>query len=363
MQAHFQKSKPATCTVLPVSATATSLFAHSLPKILALVNEKFTIETTYLKHTISSDQICLVKDTQRSFGELLLALYEFHLYENLLDEFFWYISVLTSRGFERNYFEQMIRTWTIAIHSVVKPPESHELVRPLQWLTGHLSLLYEQRALAEEGHAQELAPFLELLLKKKRKEAAEYVLSRSTQGVSLEKLYAELLTLSLREIGRLWQKNSISVVDVHVATDICRYIMMRLADSVTPEAALPYTALVTCVPGEEHETASEIVENYLETKGWQILSMGHIAPEADIIRALEAHTPDVVFLSVTLCINLPSAKALTLKIRHAAPQVKIVIGGRAAVCAREVLMHCADAIVESIGETHIHALTLVSSHA
>jgi len=350
--------------LLPVSQVAVSIFEQSFPKILALVNEKFALETRFLDRDISCEQICMVRDTHKRFGELLLAIYQFHLYDHLIDEFSWYMSVLSSRGFEKSHLENMIKTWNIAIHSVIKPPESHELVGPLEWLYQNLSSLYEHLNAAEVKITEELQRFLGFLLKKDRKDATEYMLSLLKQGLSLESLYSDMLTSALKEIGRLWQKNEISVVDVHVATDICRYIMMRLADSIAPDdVLLPYKALVTCVPGEEHEMGAEILENYLETIGWQICSMGHIAPEADIIKAIVNSKPDVVFLSITLVSNLTSIKALAIKVREQKPNLKIVIGGHAAVLARDVLMNFADAIVNNIEEAHTRSLTLVSSHA
>ena len=102
---------------------------------------------------------------------------------------------------------------------------------------------------------------------------------------------------------------------------------------------------------------------YLEMKGWRVYSMGHIAPQEDIIKAIFTNKPDVVFLSITLVANLPAAKALAIKIREMLPEVKIIIGGRAAVLASDILKNFSDAIVKSIDEAHTRSLKFVSSHA
>jgi methanogenic corrinoid protein MtbC1 len=347
----------------PVSDAAVNTFEQSFPKILALVNEKYALETKYLDREVSSEQMSMLKDAHKRFGEFLLAIYEFHLYENLFNEFSWYVSVFSCRGFKKDYFDTIIKTWNIAIHSVVKPPESHELARPLEWMHQNLSLIFGRCDDPEIQLSEELKKFLAFLITKKRKAATDYILSLLKEGFTIEKLYSDLLPTILREIGRRWQKNVMSVVDVHIATDICRYTIMRLADSIPTELALGYKALVTCVPGEEHETGAELIENYLEIKGWEICSMGHIAPQEDIIQAIDANKPDVVLLSVTLVANLPTAKALTIKIRASESKVKIVMGGHAAMLARDRLKDYADIIVDSIEETHIHSLNLVDTHA
>jgi len=362
-QDSYQQMRKDVQNLLPVSESAVAIFEHSFPKVLALVNEKFALEIKFLGKTVTSDQMYMVRDAHKRFGELLLAVYEFNLYDHLIDELSWYICVLSSRGFERDYFDAMIKTWNIAIHSVISPPESHELARPLEWLHQNLSLIYKCRSTVGVQKSDELEKFLDFLLTKKRREAADYILSLIRQTFSVESLYSHLLPTALREIGRRWQENEMSVVDVHIATDICRYTIMRIADSITIEAELPYNALVSCVPGEEHEMGAEIVENYLEIKGWQVNSMGHIAPQGDIIKAIVSNKPDVVFLSITLVSNLPAAKALMLEIREREPEVKIVTGGHASVIASDALKNFSDAIVSSIEEGHTISLKLIGSHA
>ena len=135
----YQQAKEAARKLVPVSEEAITAFEQSFAKIVALVNEKFALQIKYVDTGISCGPLCVVKDTHKQFGELLLAVYEFHLYEHLLDEFSWYVSTLSNRGFEKDFFTTMIKTWHIAIHSVIKPPESHELARPLHYLQENLS--------------------------------------------------------------------------------------------------------------------------------------------------------------------------------------------------------------------------------
>ena len=305
----------------------------------------------------------MAREIHQQFGELLRASYEFNLYDHLQEDFCWYISVFCSRGFAIDYLERLLKAWNMAMHSVIKPPESHELTRPLDLLHQHLTSLYKTCTLDEVALPALLKPFVDHLLAKRRKDATDYILSLLTQGLSIERLYADVLTASLEALGRLWQKNDINVVDVHVATDICRYVMMRLADSLPISKALHYKALVTCVPGEAHEMGAEIMENYLEVKGWQMVSMGHIAPEEDIIEAITQSRPDVIFLSVILIAHLPAAKSLLKKIREVAPGFKIVVGGPAAVLARDALLEFSDAVAQGFEEAHTRSLQLVGSHA
>ena len=359
----YQQAREDANKLVPASEDAIAAFEQSFAKLVTLVNDRFALETKYTAAGATCGPLCVVKDIHKQFGDLLLAVYAFHLYEHLLDEFAWYISTLSNRGFDRDFFTAMIKTWHIAIHSVIKPPESHELARPLRYLQEHVSLIYRCAQTVDMPLSDELRPLVDSLVAKKRKDAADYMLSLLKQGRSIEHLYAELITGALQEVGQRWQKNEMSVVDVHVATDICRYIIMRLVDSMTPAKSLPYRALVTCVPGEEHEMGPELIENYLEMQGWDVYSMGHIAPEDDIMQAIATYKPDVVFLSVTLVANLPAARTLALKIRAQLPRAKIVMGGYAAVLAADILTRFSDLVVPTIEEAHTRSLQLMGAHA
>lgn len=360
---NYQQIRNDAQNLAPVSVEALEIFNQNFAKLLALVNEKFALETKFFEEDTCCGQIQIVKNVQKHFGELLLSVYEFQLFANLIDEFIWYISMLSSRGFEKKHFGKMLKAWTIAIQSAIRPPQSHELVRPLEFLYQNLHQLHDTQSSVEDQKTGQVAKLKDFLLRKKRKEAAEYMLSLLREGLSIETLCSNIITVTLEEIGTLWQKNRINVVDQHIATDICQYVVYRLLDSIFTEVQLPFKAIVSCVPGEEHEMGAEILESYLAFKGWQVSFMGHIAPQEDIIKAISTDRPDVVFLSVCLIANLPSAKALIMQVRKVLPEVNIIVGGRAAMLAREAVEHFSNAVVDSFYKAHTRALQLAGAHA
>jgi methanogenic corrinoid protein MtbC1 len=345
------------------SEKAIETFRHALPRLHLLVNERFMLETKLSPGEITPEQQDMIRDAHKYFGELLLGIYEFQLYEDLEDECSWYISTLFKQGCQQEYVRRMIKAWIISIHSIIKPPESDELVRPLEWvykqIPSYCVLLEEQEvALSQEGKH-----FLGLLLNKDRRVATEYILSLFSTGGIIEHIYSQVLTPALAQIGFLRHKSAISFSDEHAATDICRYIILRLFDSIPKERELPYRAVVSCVPGEEHELGAEILANYLEIKGWKVYFIGHGAPQKDILQAIMTDKPDIIFLSVILIAHLPAAKALLQNIRELVGPVKVVAGGQAAVRARKTLERFVDAITNSIEEAHKLSLGLVNRHA
>jgi methanogenic corrinoid protein MtbC1 len=349
-------------TVQP-SEKSRELFRDALPRLLLLVNDRFMLDTKFSPGGMSPEQQELIRDAHQYFGELLLSIYEFQLYEELENESSWYLSTLFKQGCQQEHLKKMIKAWILAIHSVIKPPESEELVQPLEWVYKQIPsycVLLEEK---EFALTEEVKHFLDLLLRKERRNATEYILSLSRKGGSIEHIYAQVLTPALAQIGFFRQKDTISFSDEHAATDICRYIILRLFDSILRDRELPYRAVVSCVPGEEHELGAEILANYLEIKGWKVFFIGHGAPQKDILQAIITDKPDIIFLSVILISHLPATKTLLQNIREMTNPVKVVVGGQAAVRAKETLEKFTDAVTNSIEEAHILSLEFVTRHA
>src|SRR5579872_4948173 len=73
-------------------------------------------------------------------------------------------------------------------------------------------------------------------------------------GMAVGEIYLEVFQAALREIGRLWQQNEISVADEHLATAITQAAMARLYEQVfswQPESG--HTLIAACADVERHE--------------------------------------------------------------------------------------------------------------
>ena len=281
----------------------------------------------------------------------------------LIDEFSWFVSVLHYRGFEKEYFDKTIDAWIMAIHGTIEPSLSRELVFPFRILQRNLSEFLKRSEITSEPENQAQREFANLLLEKKRRDATDYMMDLLKKGNRPNEVCSGVLMPALKQIGIMWQKNKISAADEHAATEICRYIIFRLCDSIPREKPLPYQALVSCVPGEEHEMGAEIMASYLESKGWRVYFVGHSAPEQDNIHAITKHKPDVVFLSVTLISNLPETVEFLKKIREIPLKTKIVLGGKAAIAAKETVQKFTDAVIDDYQEVHSKALELLGKNA
>ena len=347
----------------PVNSAALDLFNQTLPKLLVFVNEKFQLENRFLCEDACCKKTGLVEDFNRKFGVLLSGIYEFSLFEHFADEFSWLLTEQESRGLKRTFLKPDLNAWILGINSLIRRPESAELVQPLDCLRRYLPMVYAQLEAAEPALDEKAGQFVEHLLRKSRKFAAEFIIALIREGATIEQAYTQVLLPALTHMRHLWRKNQASAADVYVATDICRYIIFRVMDSIFGERNYPFKALVACVPDEEDVLGSEVFANFLEIKGWSVSYIGHGFSAEDILHAIETGEPQVVVLSAASISWLPAAKKLIGQIRASAPQVKLFLEGRAVQLCRRAFEPLVEGIVGGFDAGHAALLETVVPRA
>lgn len=346
-----------------ISDAGVDEMAERLPQALAMIGEKHKILHRYCSDQCLEQSLKLALELNQNLGRTLLAVYRFHLNAALVDEYAWFIRVLSSRGFKTGYFKQTLETWIMAIHALISPGPTKELTAPLECLLANLETISATMSPDQPVPDDELKIFLKFLLAKKRRAAVELVLAGVTKDLTAADQCHRLVIPALDMIGILWQENKITAADEHAATEICRYIIFRLYDLMPQTKPLSRKAVVSCVPGENHDLGAVLVANYLENKGWTVHFTGPSAPAADILKAAVDFTADAVFLSVTMVANLIAASELLKTLKTKAPGARSAVGGRAAAVAREILKTMADFVIQNLEEEYPMFLERIDRHA
>ncbi len=347
----------------PVSMEAATAFAASLPKLVRLVDERFQVEARHGGREEWNRHLPLLRDSHERFGATLRTVYRFGLNTALVEDFAWLVTVLHTRGLGTPCLRTMLDAWMAAIHGTIAPGFARQLVAPLRTLRRRLPALVREAEVAADQKPAEPPEFLRALLRKDREAAQKHIDALIGRGTEPLAICREVLVPALGELGTMWQRNRISAADEHTATEICKDIMVRLCNAVPREKRLPYSILIACAPGEEHEVGAHITASYLESKGWTVYFVGRSAPQSDIAAAVTEHRPNIVLVALTLIANLTAAVALVERLRDLAPEVKILAGGPGAVRARPVLEPLVDGLVEDAFRSHDVALASVEKRA
>lgn len=174
--------------------------------------------------------------------------------------------------------------------------------------------------------------YLRALLAGSRRDAMSVVDGAVQDGMGIRPLYLEVFQPVMREIGRLWQDNRITVADEHLATAITQAAMARLYDQLFSGGAQPGPLLVAaCADQERHELGLRMICDVLEMEGWDTIFLGASVPVEDLVQMVTERKPEVVALSASIAPHVARVRAAIDGIRAAVPEggPVIVVGGRA----------------------------------
>lgn len=169
-------------------------------------------------------------------------------------------------------------------------------------------------------------------LRRGERNAAFRVLDRALDGgAELRDLYLGIVEPAMREVGRLWEQNEISVAEEHVATAITQAAMSRVFERIFHWQDVRTPRLVAaCVEDERHQIGLRMLCDLLEVDGWDTTYLGASVPTEDLVAYVRKTEPAAIALSATIAPHVPYVRDAIAAIRaatRAKPPV-IAVGGR-----------------------------------
>jgi MerR family transcriptional regulator, light-induced transcriptional regulator len=173
--------------------------------------------------------------------------------------------------------------------------------------------------------------YVEAVLEPDARRARRLVADACDAGTPVAWLYLGVVQPALHEIGRLWQEAKIGVANEHLATQITAAVMAELAGRIQPGGAAGEgrRAIVSCSPGEMHVLGGQMVSDFLEADGWEVLPLGADTPAEELARLAREEGVDVVALSTALPVHLLAAGTACAALRRLPDPPFIVAGGQA----------------------------------
>ncbi len=170
---------------------------------------------------------------------------------------------------------------------------------------------------------------LEALLRLDAAAAREILESALAADMPLARIYSGLVPPLMREIGRLWQMNEISVSHEHYCSAAIQSILSGFYGRVfgaTPRSGR--SILVACVEGEQHEIGARTLADVFELSGWRTSFLGANLPSRDLVRLIREsnYRPDLIALSATIPAHLTKLASTMAAIRDGS-NPPIMVGG------------------------------------
>jgi methylmalonyl-CoA mutase cobalamin-binding domain/chain len=181
---------------------------------------------------------------------------------------------------------------------------------------------------------QRLSPlastYMHALLGGYRQAAAEVVFDAAQRGESVSELCLQVFQPALREVGRLWQMNKISVAQEHFFSAATQVVMSQLLPREFPEERLGHGVVIACVRDELHDLGARMVANFFEMAGWDTYFCGANTPHAAVAQLLFERAADVLVASATMGYHMHAVQELIEAVRAdtRCARVHIMVGGR-----------------------------------
>jgi methanogenic corrinoid protein MtbC1 len=148
-------------------------------------------------------------------------------------------------------------------------------------------------------------------------------------GTGPAEIYLELLQPALYEVGRQWEHGEAGIAHEHIATAIAQGLLGALGAGMRVPPRGGRLAILACTPGEQHSLGVQMLGDFLESVGWEVLQLGASLPAEDLVALAADEQPDVVGLSTATPALLGAAQDTVARLRMLRPTPYVVVGGMA----------------------------------
>jgi methanogenic corrinoid protein MtbC1 len=234
-----------------------------------------------------------------------------------------------SRGLPSDYIEILPELWTGALEDQMGP-RAGPIVQVLEWMSRHRDAWTPGEGTLVDGGAPEDASRLCGTLLSGDGPGARSVLKRAMdEGATLPDVFVDLVQPALYEIGHRWEEGRITAAQEHLASALVARVLAGLEQPVGP--AEGRIAVVTTAPSETHEFGAWMAADVLRTAGWTVHFLGSQLPVEGCLHYLRGVRCDLLAISVTLEIHLPSLQRLIQELRAdpSLAAVPVLVGGQA----------------------------------
>jgi methanogenic corrinoid protein MtbC1 len=193
--------------------------------------------------------------------------------------------------------------------------------------------------------------------------AAVIMDERAAEGADLRDLYLGWLGPAALQLGKWWDEDKITFVNVTIGTGRIYAIMRRLRRSIKPPRfPVEKVTLFALVPGEDHSLGIKMAADLFRKDGWSVdlqVSLDHDA----LVNHIAASRQVLIGLSAAGEHALPGLAKLLLAIRVCAPEAMVLISGNIVNdCAEQIALMDFDAVCSDFGEAKSWADALWTNH-
>ena len=173
--------------------------------------------------------------------------------------------------------------------------------------------------------------FAKLMLSHDEEPAFAAVMSYRARGVSIERLYLDLLAPAARFLGELWDEDLCTFTDVTVGLGRLQRVLRELSPafgSLVDHPVAGRNVLLLPTPGEQHTFGLVIVGEFFRRAGWSVSGAGWFAG-ADAGSLVAGEWFDAIGFSLGAEIHLGALADTIRTVKHEScnREIVVLVGG------------------------------------
>ncbi len=173
--------------------------------------------------------------------------------------------------------------------------------------------------------------FAKLMLADDEELSFQAVTAHRARGVSIDRLYLDLLAPSARFLGELWDADLCTFTDVTVGLGRLQRVLRELSPAFggsVDHPAAGRNALLLPAPGEQHTFGLVIVGEFFRRAGWSVSGAGWFSG-ADAGSLVAAEWFDVIGFSLGAEIHLDALADTIRTVKHEScnREIVVLVGG------------------------------------
>ncbi len=180
--------------------------------------------------------------------------------------------------------------------------------------------------------APQIVRLARIVVERDLETAVEFVQTLIYDGLSIDRVFMEVLSETARHLGRGWENDEIDFVAVTIGLSRLQQIVHRLSPGGIAKSAgtgSGFRALLLPTPGEQHTFGLLLIEDALRRAGWEVWG-GHAISKRDLDKMLSRHNFHIIGFTVS---HEPMLDPLRRTIQDVRRQLgghgcSIVVGGR-----------------------------------
>jgi methanogenic corrinoid protein MtbC1 len=171
--------------------------------------------------------------------------------------------------------------------------------------------------------------YTDLLLQRRRADAAALVNDLVVDDTDIRDIYLHLFQASQTRVGDLWHDKRITVGAEHYCTAATQQIIAGLYQQIFSVPPDGRRMVMACASTELHELGARMVADFLQLDGWDTVYLSANVPTDSIVREVVDSRADLLAVSVSLSDKVPIVEEIIGRVRADVPtRIPIMVGGR-----------------------------------